>query len=530
MSRPLRWLLVVALVLGLAELAWYVTSHVRSAKSISRGDLAGLALVDPEVARKLPPPEPIPPPRQLPPAPRSAPSLAGEPVSLTHTPPTLQQLRAAAKTANVVICVLDAARADHLGCYGYPRDTTPNINHLAAQSVVFDQHFCQHTQTTSSTASLLTSQYPDTHGLLGRMGKYVPVTAALGEHVFTIEKGLKGAGYDTFLFSSNLCASPQTGVGADFDHHKLLRRVSTQLELFGDQVASGQGRPFFAYMHVMPPHAPYDAPPEMDKLFRDKKPPGYREGNAAFTRVTDPPLGPAPPANGPDWVNLYDSNLRWADSAVGEIVRILKQARLFDSTLLIITADHGEAFREHGYEFHTTCPYDEVTHIPLLIKFPGPNPPVGRVRALTETVDVTPTVLDLLGVGYPPKQVQGASLLPLLTGEVPKLHDYVYTRTLGEYSCEVIRSQRAALLLYRGGKVRALYDLQRDPGMTSNVLAQQPQEADDLAKAFREFAARQAFPPLDFLDPSYVPKQPQAPELALSEETRRQLRAMGYIK
>jgi len=529
MSRPLRWLLAVTLVLGLAELAWYVTSHVRSSRRISSGDLAGLTPVDVKPAQKLPPPEPIPPPRQLPPVPRSTPLLAREPVSLTRTPPTLQQLRTAAKTANVVICVLDAARADHFGCYGYPRDTTPNFDRLAAHSVVFDQHFCQHTQTTSSTVSLLTSQYPDTHGVLGRMGQYVPGTAAFGPQLFTIEKGLRGAGYGTFLFSSNLCASPQTGVGTDFDHHKLLRRVSAQLDLLADQVASGQGRPFFAYVHLMPPHGPYDAPPEMDKLFRDKKPPGYREGNAAFTLVTDPPLGPPPPANGPDWVNLYDANLRWADWAVGEIERMLKQAGIFDSTLLIVTADHGEAFREHGYEFHTTCPYDEVTHIPLLIKFPGGNGPVGRVRALTETVDVTPTVLDLLGVGYPRNQVQGASLLPLLTGEVPKLHDYVHTRTLG-YSCEVIRSQRAALLLYRGGKLRALYDLERDPGMTWNVLAQKPQEAAELTKAFREFAARQAFPPLDFLEAGYVPKQSRAPELKLSDETRRELRAMGYIK
>jgi len=229
-------------------------------------------------------------------------------------------------------------------------------------------------------------------------------------------------------------------------------------------------------------------------------------------------------------VNIYDANLRWADWAVGELEALLKQAGLFDNTLLIVTADHGEALREHKYEWHASCPYDEAIRIPLLIRFPGGAGPVGRVGALTQTIDLLPTILDLYQIPYPHDQVQGKSLLPLLTGQVDKVNYYIFCRTSGDWPCYVVRDHHSALLLYRGGKLRALYDLDADPRQTRNIIAEQPARAAALVQAFQAFAESQTYPPLDFVDPEAKPPPRTGPTIKVEEETRRELRALGYLE
>jgi arylsulfatase len=473
------------------------------------------------------------------------------PVSLTSAAPSRWAFRAAAKGGNVLICVLDAARADHFGAYGYSRETTPNFDRLAKHGVIFEQHFCQYTQTTSSTASLFTSQYPDSHGLLlGRGVPRSPTFASLDPATFTLERGLQDAGFRTFLVTQNSAASPDFGVGADFQFVSTMktrtrdesglgpakvgtarRDLESLFTVIAKQLLGARQRPFFGYVHILPPHEPYEAPAEFRSRFEGTKPPGYHEGVLPFPGLEQSRLGELAPVSGPDWVNKYDANLRWADWALGKLEQSLRRAGLLETTVLIVTSDHGEAFREHGYEFHMTCPYTEVTHIPLLIRFPGKNGAVGRVRAFTQTVDIAPTVLDLFGVGYPKGQMQGRSLLPLLTGEVDRVNDWVFTRTGGRQACYAVRDHQGALLLYEGGELRALYDLQRDPGMTRNVVAQKPMLAAELEQVFREFAECQTRPPLTFVNAQYQAKTyAPLPEKQLSEETRRQLRAFGYMK
>ncbi len=504
-------------------------------------------------------PQPIPfegtPPVGTPPA---SPPVR-QPVSYRGAPPDLASLRAAAKGSNVVIIVLDAARADHFGCYGYPRDTTPNLDRLARESLVFDHHFAQYPHTAPSTASLLTSQYPDTHGIpgAGKLGDpYLPV---IGPDTFTIERGLASAGFGTFLFTANVHASPAVGIGTDFEQISLVGKASPEwrgglgqrsgrrrrrtpetarerslavalLSEVQQQLDAEPSTPFFAYIHLLPPHIPYEAPPEFKALYKGKTPPGYRQGRPAFTKVAARFHATVPPAPGPEWVNIYDANLRWGDWAVGELEAMLERAGVLDNTLLLITADHGEGLREHEYEHHTSCPYDEALHIPLLIRFPGPRPVVGRVGALTQTIDLLPTIFDLCGISYPQSGVQGRSLVPLLAGQTDRVHDYVFARTSGKYPCYVVRDHHSALLLYEGGKLRALYDLDSDPGQTRNVIAEQPERAARLTEAFEAFAKTQPYPPLHFLDPHLKPAaRPKQPRMKVSEETRRQMRALGYV-
>jgi arylsulfatase len=451
-------------------------------------------------------------------------------------------LRAAVKDSNVVICVLDAARVDHFGAYGYPRPTTPNFDELAKDSVLFDQHFSNAPQTRSATASLLTSQYPDTHGLLANSGDQAEVPG-LSPSAFTLEKALQGADFFTSLYSGNVIASPALGIGADFMSAEYQERASVTEPwdpvafLTRDLEAPAPHRPrpegrFFAYLHVLPPHQPYLAPKQTVDLFASTRPPTYWQGKFEFAEAVAGRASIATPDSWIAWGNLYDANLRWADAAVGSLVQTLRRTGTLEKTLLIVTADHGDAMREHGYGGHCGVPYDEALHIPLLIRFPGRSRPVGRVHALTQTIDVMPTVLDLLGVPYPRREVQGRSLVPLLTGQARAVNDFVFSRaSLWDDSCYVIRDAHTTLLLFHGGTPRALYDMDADPWQTRNIVREQPASAQALASAFRRFALTQRYRPLDFLDAKYRPPRAEhLPTARVSAETRRQLKALGYVQ
>jgi len=555
MRKRLGWILALLLVAGVAELLVY--------NSLQRRHKVPLQVIgtrmDPALHERLGPPEPIPPPATRPPddAPRPRPA-SWEPVTLSGPAPGLADLRAAVKGTNLIIVVLDAMRADHVGCYGYDRDTTPNIDRLARESVVFEQHFCQFPHTTCSTASLFTGQYPDTHGLVYEQKEELrDGSVMMDPEAFTLAKAMEKAGCVTSLLSANPCASPKLGVGGEFQDVFLLqrrqlkkegrqgpRRAQRQtgekpgmvrtaprlLEVACHRIADTKGKRFFTYLHFLPPHYPYEASKEVAELYRGKQPPGYWQGEPAFTQVYFRTWGDAAPATGADWVNLYDANLRWGDQALGGLIAFLKESNLLEKSLLIVTADHGEALGEHRYEFHATCPYDEATHIPLLIRFPGGKGPVGRVRVLTETVDVLPTVMELYGLWYPREMVQGRSLTGLLTGEREELHDYVFSRTAGHYPCYLVRDHDWALLLYKGGKLRALYDLGNDPRQRYNVAEERADQTSRMVRRFEQFARSQRYPPLHFADPTQKPPaRGEAPRKAIPEETMRELKALGYV-
>jgi len=460
---------------------------------------------------------------------------AAELQPLTPPSPVVDRLRGEVRGANVVICVIDAARADHVGYYGYLRDTTPNIDRLARESVVFREHFAEYPSTKPSTASLLTGQHSDTHLAYGNR--------ELPEGTFTLAKGLERAGLRTVMFSSNPNASPATGLGRDFrevfdqseveplvEGWEQFTNPKPLLTLIRRWLDRNNNRRFFAYVHFDPPHQPYLQPEEMTKLFAGQKPPNFRPGRFEFPvgdremlrTCARPPL--------PEWINLYDANLRFGDWAVGELERALREAGVLQRTLLVITSDHGEAFGEHGYLWHERGVYDELVHIPLLIRFPG-GVEAGEVKALTETVDVLPTVLDLLAAPYPEKEVQGKSLAPLIAGAEKELHHYVVARSDGRPPSYLVRSREWALMLWGNGKWRALYDLRTDPGQRHNVIERNPEVAERMVGAFREFAAGQRRPPVEFVEAGAKAEPlPEGRERKLSEETKRGLRALGYVR
>ena len=458
-----------------------------------------------------------------------------DPLPFTSAGPAVDALREAAAGANLVICVIDAARADHVGCYGYPRETTPNIDRLAGESVRFGEHFAQYASTKCSTASLFTSQHADTHLAYERR--------PLMEGAFTLATGLEAAGFRTVMFSSNPNAAPDTGLGLDFQEVYDQRHVEPLVEsweqfthpqplltLIESWLAKHRRQRFFAYIHFDPPHQPYLQPEAMTELFAGEQPPGFQRGPYEFPvgdrEVLAGSLHPALP----EWINLYDANLRFADWAVGELEGLLREAGVFDNTVLLVTSDHGEAFGEHGYIWHERGVYDELVHIPLLMRLPG-GAGASEIGALTQTIDVLPTVFDLCEIACPREGIQGTSLIPLMAGLEDAANDSVISRSDGDPPSYLVRSQEWSFILYGNGTWRSLHDLRVDPGQRRNVIADHPEVVEEMVATFREFAATQARPPVEFLDPEARPLPlPNVNQTALTPEARRQLRALGYVE
>jgi arylsulfatase len=449
--------------------------------------------------------------------------------------PVVDLLRESVRDASVVLVVIDAARADHVGCYGYPRETTSNIDELARQSLVFQRHFAQYAMTKPSTASLFTSQHADSH--------LAYESRPLLEGTFTLAGGLEAAGFATVMFSSNPNAAPATGLGLDFQEVYDQTDVEPLVEgweeftlpqpllfLIESWLEKNARRRFFAYVHLDPPHQPYLQPDEMTELFAGQQPPGFERGPFEFpvgdrellARSLHPPL--------PEWINLYDANLRFADWAVGELVRLLREAEVLEETVLVVTSDHGEAFGEHGYLWHERGVYDELLHVPLLMRLPG-GTGAGEIEGLTQTIDVLPTVFDLLEAPYPRDETQGASLLPLIAGIEDAAHDHIIARSNGEPPSYLVRGEEWALMLWGNGQWRALYDLRSDPGQRQNVIEDHPVVTEQMLAQFRTFAISQKRPPLEFLDPDVEPLPvPKEGALELDAEVERQLRALGYVR
>jgi len=461
---------------------------------------------------------------------------------------------------NIIICVLDAARSDHMGCYGYPRPTTPNIDRLAKESLVFDQHYCQFPETKASTYLLFRSRY------------FQPQKIGQRDAISLIA-WFQHLGFNTMLLAANPKITASAALVKGFDNAPRESRSDMSMEALTDKelrnlqivqsdpvglpatdffykpqyllaevnswLAKKPKRPFLTYIHFMPPHIPYDAPKNIKDIFLGKKPPvSWNAPSAMLAGETGkkPKIFPSALVGSSDSsINLYDANLRWADEAVGKLEQVLRKAGLFDNSLLIIMGDHGETLGEHGYNWHPTCPYNEVLHIPLIMHFPGKGAPKGRVKALTQTIDLLPTLFDLHNKSWP-ATAQGRSLLPMIAGATARANEYSFSISAAETGHEIciVRDLQSTLLLRDDGKTRALYDSVKDPHQTKNILASEPARAARLVEAFRQFALAQPYPPLYFMDPRIkretVGSAEQLQTKGMPEKLRKQLKILGYLK
>lgn len=409
---------------------------------------------------------------------------------------------ATADGPNALLIIVDTLRADHIGPYGASDVSTPALDALAADAVVFEKAFAHSSWTRPSIATILTSLYAASHAVMHK-------TDLLPDEVTTIAEAMREAGYRTSGFVTNINMAPSFNFEQGFDTYRYLAPnfffgatdSGSKLSLYsamrlirerflskskyvyhyyqdGETVndaslpwLDGNAKdPFFTLVHYMDPHDPYFEIPYNGK---------------AVARVNTP--HPSPDRAG-ELRELYVDNIEYVDGFLGRLFGRLAKLGLYDDMLIVVTADHGEEFYEHGGWWHGTTLYDEQIHVPLIVKLPNNARAGQRVAGLAGLVDVMPTMLAAVGVTAPP-QTQGRDLFG--GGSVP---DAVYAEE--DHEGNVLASVRTPewkLIVAnesnpRGLEPMELYYLGDDPGETRNLVGSRTERVAELRGRMDELA------------------------------------------
>ena len=406
---------------------------------------------------------------------------------------------------NILLITADTFRPDHLGYYGYGRDTSPQLDAFSREGVFFTQAFTTSGWTTPGLISIHTSLYAPTHGVDIRGRSMNPA-------VVTLAEALAQVGYRVpdIFFLTDIPNFHHLGLEAYQKRRQYLKEGDEVLFHWLEEEASTSEDPFFLYYHYRDLHQPYAPGPEYDALYTAAvfghryNPLSHlrrfvaREKLDMVQREIYLPRGIIDFADRDrPWVSaLYDGQIRrMDDSLFARLWRTLEETGLADNTLVVVSADHGEGLLDHGLIGHVSTFKearldDEIIRIPLIFWLPGVLPAGGRIDVPVQCIDIMPTLLDLAGAQVP-EAAQGQSLLPLIGGRSGWTHRPVYLETsAGGYTANeeqytrrlrAVRTERWKLLQgnWDDGSV-ILYDLDEDPAEEENVADTHPQVADSL--------------------------------------------------
>ena len=436
---------------------------------------------------------------------------------------------------NLLLVVLDTLRADRLAAYGETRGVTPFLDELAQRSVVFANAYAASSWTSPSVASLLTSRYPSQHRVTLYESVLPPDEFALAERLAPFDF-LSGG------FSANFRLAANLGYGQGFDAWQVYMGrwvnpdrspkvraghvTARALEWLDGAWSPDSGRPAFLYLQYMEPHSPYDPPEPFRSRFAA---PGARPADAAaanralservaqrtLAELRFKDLGAAQVAL---LESLYDGEVASLDAELRELFAELERRGFLERALVVVTADHGEEFLEHGIMLHGLSLYEHSLRVPLLLS--GPGLPPGRViGANVSLVDVVPTLLDLLGLPFGDR-LEGRSLVPLLEAASPEGVDLLFELPPKKAPVELRAHDRGILrgshkLVVKPDGAAVLYDLAADP-VEEVALAAGPDE--ELRAALERQRVRLA-----------ASASGAAETIPLDETTREDLRALGYL-
>jgi arylsulfatase A-like enzyme len=430
--------------------------------------------------------------------------------------------RGAAPPPNLLLVVVDTLRADHLGAYGYGRDTSPALDRLAAGAVLFEQARAQAPCTFPSVNSLLTSR--PVWEFSGRPAGHLGIPA----EVPTLPAHLRRAGYRTAAVSASpvvreapAAINREGGFGRGFDlfldgctwrdGRCVGRRAETLLDLLPE--------PFFLYLHYLDPHDPYAPPPAARRRFAGAAPadPALAAGDprpAADRLYATGDAGLAAAEVG-HLEALYDEEIAWLDARLADLVAELDRRALLDRTLLVLTADHGESFLAHGHLRHCRSLYDDELRVPLLVRPPGASTP-RRIPHPVALHDLAPTLLDYAGL-EPSSLLAGRTLRPWIEGDAPP-------------AVRPVPAAAATLRALTVGRWKLIHDLETGSSLLYD-LQTDPRETRDLAPTHPEPLTRL----LTLLDRHLRQVEgeglPASPErLDRSKDLQHQLRALGYLQ
>jgi arylsulfatase A-like enzyme len=412
------------------------------------------------------------------------------------------------KKYNVIIILIDALRADHLGCYNYSRDTSPNIDNFAKEGVLFSRAYAQANWTLPSIASIFTSKYVVNH-------KVFNIESKLSESELTLAEALKIFGYKTAAFTTGIFLNKQFNLCQGFDVYedipldlsteiprppkKNLKEVQPRVLSW---VKNNSDAKFFLFFHIMETHPPLYLPEDGNDNLYD---PDYKGvvnrmsldlrlkkqiyGNLFFqedgttTRLQRQDINHI--------VCHYDAAVNYVDRYIGELLKQFKGMGLMENSIIILTADHGLDLFDHNtlFFYPSLAPYDEIAHVPLIIYHPALARKGAKIPTPVQSIDLFPTILDFLDIPLK-KDAEGRSLIPAIYGkEDDSSQRYIYStgspeRNTNLWKCtQTIRSPQWKLIKIPYAPAYSsyeLYNLEKDPKEQSNSIYKEPAVVDQL--------------------------------------------------
>jgi arylsulfatase A-like enzyme len=400
--------------------------------------------------------------------------------------PAIEPVRDESAGPNLVLVTVDTLRADHLGAYGYDRATSPFIDALTREAVVFDSVIAQSSWTKTSMASMLTSTYPETNGVRA-------TDEQLPRELVTLTEALRRAGYFTIGVQTNPWVHPRFNLAAGFAEYHLLPgppSAATVHQVAIDALRRRGRSPVFVYLHYMDVHHPYDPPPS------------YRT------------FGERPQ-------DLYDGALRYLDDQLAEFHATLERLGMLENTIFVVTSDHGEEFGEHGGRYHGTTLHREQIEVPWIVSW-RKRVPVGRRPGAVRNLDVAPTLLDLVGV-TPPTTFQGRSLRRRILepgGDAEASPPWFSQVGLNEGARDrdllAVGAEGWRYMMDRRSDWQALYDAAKDPAERDDRSAERPDVTSRLRTLCQDYVAR------------HVPTKP-VDAIPLDPSLAERLRKLGYL-
>jgi arylsulfatase A-like enzyme len=424
---------------------------------------------------------------------------------------------------NFLLITVDTLRADHLSCYGYKKKTSPNIDQLAREGVLFRLDIAQRGMTWPSLTSIQTSMYPHTHGVRDNGDKLDPTK-------ITIAEILKRQGYTTGAVLRNMLNAPNRG----FDTKRLIKGrtgegAATQAAI--RWLKANSKKPFYLWVHYMAPHRPYAPPPPFDTKF------GSTDAIKADKKLDDITLNKLHVSEKEldDIRSLYDGEIAYDDSEIGSILATLNDLGLKEKTLVVFSADHGEELYDHNFYFYHGCSiYDSVLHVPLIMRLPDVIPERRKIPTMVQSIDIAPTVFDFLSLPRSPT-FEGRSLKDLILSPkrnfdpafaYSEIEDKIFSIRTNEYRYiynptllhpigdpyNTVGDERSKGYIIRKEE---LYDIVEDPLEQKDLMKEDPKDAAELQQQL-----------LKWMQKAKTPYKHQQ----MDEKTMEELKSLGYIQ
>ncbi|MGA1823076.1 MAG: sulfatase, partial [bacterium] len=376
----------------------------------------------------------------------------------------LSDFRKEVKDCDIIYLLFDAFHAEHSSLYGYNRKTTPFIDKLGEDGIVFANFFANHPYTLASTGTLLTSKYSHHHGLIHKNNKLRPILP-------TFTEILADNSIPSYLITGHGHFSKEWGLVRGFLKVYFDRAYEDQSDKIIDALSEiysseNAGKRKFIYLHILPPHEPY-TPPEEYKIFMSPIPNPINTNAQFLTKIENRKIQISKQQL--EYIQaLYDAHILYADHIAQTIYDYLDRSGVLEKAIIIITSDHGEAFMQHSKFTHNTTIYDEMIHIPLIIKFPDHSVVDNRIiKNIASIIDMPATIVDICNI-QAPKTFDGKSLLPLmLDNKKHTSHIYAETLLTGQ------RCVRDTHYKYITNVNKILFDIVNDPLEQNNIFTRE---------------------------------------------------------